>query len=140
MERERRLETRIPTRLSAAEGRRFGLTVGTAFIALGAVAAWRGHAQAASATGAIGLALAIMALGAPARLGPIYRMWMGLAEVMAKITTPVFMGVVYFAVLTPTGLLRRLLGKNALRRPAGNTFWISRAADARQRTDMGRQF
>ncbi len=135
------MATRIPARLSAAEGRRFGLTVGTAFTGLGALAAWRGHALTAGAAGGIGLALVVLALFAPARLEPIYRLWMGLAEVMSKITTPILMGVVYFAVVTPTGLLRRLAGKNPLIRPrTAQSFWVSRAADAQRRTGMERQF
>jgi hypothetical protein len=141
VEGERGLAARVPPRLSAAEGRRFGLTVGTAFTALGGLAWWRGHGLLAGAAGGIGLALVIMALFAPARLGPIYRMWMGLAGVMSRITTPVFMGVVYFAVVTPTGLLRRLAGKNSLTPPrTAKTFWVSRAADGERRTGMERQF
>jgi hypothetical protein len=135
------LATRIPARLSAAEGRRFGLTVGMAFAVLGGLAWWRGHVLVAGVALGLGLALVIAALVVPSRLGPIYRAWMGLAAVMSKITTPVFMGVVYFAVVTPTGLLRRLAGKNALRRqPVGNTFWVSRATDAHRRAGMERQF
>jgi hypothetical protein len=135
------LATRIPARLSAAEGRRFGLTVGIAFAVLGGLVWWRGHVLVAGVALGLGLALVIAALVVPSRLGPIYRAWMGLAVVLSKITTPVFMGVVYFGVVTPTGLLRRLAGKNALRRqPVGNTFWVSRAADAHRRTGMERQF
>jgi len=87
----------------------------------------------------VGLALVIAALVVPARLGPINRAWMGLAAAMSKITTPVFMGIVYFAVLTPTGLLRRLAGKNSVLRPrTAKSFWVSRADS--QRTGMERQF
>jgi saxitoxin biosynthesis operon SxtJ-like protein len=135
------LAARIPARLSGAEGRRFGLTVGTAFTGLGALAWWRGHGFEAGAAVGIGLALVGMGLFAPARLGLIYRLWMGLAAVMSRITTPVFLGVVYFAVVMPTGLARRLMGRNALRRrPTGDTFWIPRAADAERRAGMERQF
>lgn len=127
--------------MSAAEGRRFGLTVGAAFAGLGGLVWWRGPVLVAGAAVGVGLALGIASLVVPARLGPIYRLWMGLAVLMSKITTPVFMGVVYFAVVTPTGLLRRLAGKNALMRPrTAKTFWVSRAADAHRRTGMERQF
>ncbi len=89
----------------------------------------------------IGLALVITGLVVPARLGLIYRLWMGLAAVMSKVTTPIFMGIVYFVVVTPTGLVRRLAGKDSLVRPrTAKSFWISRAADAQHRTGMERQF
>jgi len=135
------LAARVPARLSAAEGRRFGLTVGIAFAVLGGVAWWRGRVLVTAVALGIGLVLLIAALVVPARLGPVHRAWMGLAAAMSKITTPVFMGIVYFAVVTPTGLLRRLAGKNSLLRTrTAKSFWVSRAADADRRTGMERQF
>ncbi|HEV8305294.1 MAG TPA: SxtJ family membrane protein [Gemmatimonadales bacterium] len=135
------MATRVPARLSAAEGRRFGLTVGGAFVVLGGLAWWRGRLLTAGVATGVGLALVIAALVVPARLGPIYRLWMGLAAAMSKVTTPVFMGIIYFAVVTPTGLLRRLAGKDSLVRPrTAKSFWVSRAADAQRRAGMERQF
>lgn len=135
------MAARIPARLSAAEGRRFGLTVGTAFAILGGLAWRRGHLLAAGVAAGVGLTMVMAGLLVPARLGPIYRLWMGLAAAMSKITTPIFMAVVYFAVVTPTGLLRRLAGKNSLMRPrSAKTFWVSRAAHAERPTGMERQF
>lgn len=135
------MAARVPARLSAAEGRRFGLTVGIAFAVLGGLAWWRGRLLVAGVAGGVGLALVIAALVVPARLGPIQRAWMGLAAAMSRITTPVFMGVVYFVVVTPIGLLRRLAGKNSLLRPrTAKSFWVSRADDAERRAGMERQF
>ena len=135
------MAARVPARLTAAEGRRFGLTVGIAFAVLGGLAWWRGRVLVAGVALGIGLVLVIAALVVPARLGPIERAWMGLAGVMSRITTPVFMGIVYFVVVTPTGLLRRLAGRNSLLRPrTAGSFWVSRAADAHRRTGMERQF
>jgi hypothetical protein len=89
----------------------------------------------------VGVALVIAALVVPAHLGPIYRLWMGLAATMSRITTPIFMSVVYFVVVTPTALLRRLAGKNSLVRPrTAKTFWVSRTPHAQRQTGMERQF
>ena len=47
---------------------------------------------------------------------------MGLAHAISKVTTPIFMGVVYFVVITPIGFIRRrAFGSNPLspRAPAG---------------------
>jgi hypothetical protein len=65
---------------------------------------------------------------------------MRFAHGLSKITTPIFMGVVYFVVLTPVGLLRRLLGRNSLVRPQGGTFWVSRPAGTARKGDLERQF
>jgi saxitoxin biosynthesis operon SxtJ-like protein len=135
------LETRVPARLSPAEGRRFGLTVGVAFVAVGAVLWWRGHGAAAPVAAAAGTLLVVAGLVTPARLGPVYRGWMGLATVLSRITTPLFLGIAYFGVITPTGLLRRLAGRNPLvRRPSQPSFWIPREAGARRRRDMEHLF
>jgi hypothetical protein len=65
---------------------------------------------------------------------------MAFAHALSKVTTPVFMGLVYFLVFTPVGVVRRVLGKNALVRPSvGGSYWVSRGVGAR-RSDLERQF
>ncbi len=135
------MATGIPARLSTAEGRGFGLTVGAAFLALAALGWWRGRLQVAVVFAGIGGLLVLAGLVIPGRLGPVVRGWMGLAHLLSKITTPIFLGIVYFVVLAPVGLVRRLVGRRSLeRRSNATSWWIARAPDARQRTDMERQF
>ena len=38
----------------------------------------------------------LAALVVPTHLGPVQRAWMGLAHAISKVTTPIFMGVVFF--------------------------------------------
>lgn len=135
------METGIPTRLTAAaQGRRFGWTVGGAFLALAAIVWWRGHLKTAATFGVLGGALSLAALVIPASLGPVERAWMGLAKVISKVTTPIVMGLMYLLVLTPFGILRRAFGGNPLvHRPGDTGFWQPRAAD-RRRGDLRRQF
>lgn len=141
MERGRRLEASIPARLSPAEGRRFAFTVGGAFLVLAALGVWRGRPHQAMVFGGLGALLGLAGVIVPSRLGPVYRAWLGLGHAMSKVTAPVFLGLVYFVVLTPVGLLMRLFGRRPLERPAGaSSWWVNRALDARQRTDMQRQF
>src|SRR5688500_11375622 len=128
----------VPARLTAAAGRAFGLTVGIAFLALGALVAWRGHAVAAAALGLLGAVLSLAGLLIPHRLGPVQRSWMALAVAMSKVTTPIVMGVVYFLVLTPMGILRRTLGHDPLVPPLEGTRWFARSAETR--SDLTRQF
>lgn len=129
----------IPARLSPAEGRKFGLTVGAAFLLLAALLWWRGK-PAAPVFGALGALLGLAAAAIPSRLGPIQRAWMGLAHLISRVTTPIFMGVVYFVVLTPIGLVRRAFGRNPMAlRAASGSYWVSRHDDA-MRSGMERQF
>jgi hypothetical protein len=135
------METGIPARLSAAEGRKFGLVVGLAWLVLGAITGARGHAITGVVLAILGLTLIAAGLIAPAQLGPVYRAWMGLAAAISSVTTPVFMGAVYFLVLTPLGLARRLARKNALIHGRGmGSCWIARRADDRRPAAMEHQF
>lgn len=130
----------VSARLTAVEGRKFGLLVGGAFLILGVLLWRRSHLTAASIALVLAGALILGGLVAPTRLGPVYRGWMAFAVAISKVTTPVLMGAIYFLVLTPTGLLARLFGHRPLSRPRGAaTYWQSRPAGAR-RGEMDHQF
>jgi Saxitoxin biosynthesis operon protein SxtJ len=132
------LATGIPARLTPAEGRKFGFTVGAAFLVLAGIAWWRGHPVTAPVLASLGGLLVLAGLAVPTRLGPVSRAWMGLAHAISKVTTPIFLGVAYFGVITPVGLVRRALGRNPLPRPAaGQSGWAPRAATT---SDLERQF
>lgn len=130
MDGERELARGISARLTPAEGRRFGLLVGGAFLLLGVLLWWRTHVTAASVALVLASALIVGGLAAPARLGPVYRGWMALAVAISKVTTPVLMGAIFFLVITPAGLLVRLFGHRPLSPPRGAaTNWQSRSAE-----------
>lgn len=100
----------IPARLTAAEGRNFGVTLGLAFLTLGAIALWRGKHMLGPVLLALGGVLLTAGLVVPTMLGPVERAWMGLGHLMSRVTQPVFMAVVYFVVISPFGFARRRLG------------------------------
>ena len=140
---------RIPARLNgprdadaARTGRQFGLTVGAAFATFAAVALWRGRTQTSTVLGVVGGILILAALTLPRRLVPVERAWMKMAHAISKVTTPIFMGVIYFLVFTPVAIVRRAAGRNALvraRSGSGSGFWIARPKGG-QRSDLHRQF
>jgi hypothetical protein len=131
----------IPARLTPAQGRRFGLTVGGAFLVLAAVAWWRGHGTTMAVLAALGGTLSVAGLLVPTYLGPVERAWMRLAHLISRVTTPVVMAVMYYVVLTPVGILRRLVSRNPLvHAHADAGFWKIRPADRRRTGSMERQF
>ena len=135
------MATGIPARLSAADGRKFGLTVGTAFLAFGAIALWRGKQRTAMVLLALGSLLVLGALVAPTALGPVERAWMGLAAAISKVTTPIFMGIVYFLVILPIGLVRRLTGNSPiLPRGRAASRWDAHVPAVADGERMERQF
>ena len=122
------VSARLSKPYSAADGRKFGWTVGGVFLVLAAVARWRGHPVSSPIFAAAGLSLIAAGIAIPARLGPVDRGWMALAHLISRVTTPVLIGLIYFVILTPIGLMKRIGGGNALAHKAGPTgFWADRS-------------
>ena len=122
-----------------AEGRKFGVTVGLAFLALATFLWWKENAGLAwKIFGGVGSTLVVAGLILPAQLGPVYRGWMKFALLLSKVTTPIIMGIIYFGLFLVTGTLRRRLGGNAMVRVEDNgSFWITRDV---KRANLERQF
>ena len=64
----------------------------------------------------LGVVLVVWALAAPDTLRSVYRVWMRFGLIMSRVTTPIVMGIVFFAVMAPVGLLMRSLGHDPLAR------------------------
>ena len=130
--------------MTPKEGRKFAFTVGIAFLVLAAIIWWR-HEYTRTIVSdvfiGVGSVLLLAGLIVPGKLGPVYKAWMGLALLISKVTTPIFMGLTYFVVLAPVGLLMRIFGRNPMvRQPAEGSFWVSRADGPKRRSDLKRQF
>ncbi len=135
------MEKRVPARLTSAQGRKFGFTVGIAFMALSGLSYWRGHLTPSIVAASLGGILLLGGLIVPTALGPVERAWMGLAHLISKVTTPVLMGIVDYLVVVPIGLVMKLLRRNPLRlAEVDGSFWASRKDDEGARGGMHRQF
>ncbi len=115
--------------------------MGGASLALAFVAWLGGRAFLAACLAAPGTILVLGGLGLPTRLGPIQRGWMAAARAISRVTSPLVMGVVFFLMVTPTGLLLRLLGKDPLVRAKDTEgFWVARPPGGQSPGSMERQF
>ena len=77
----------------------------------------------------IALAFGACALAAPDWLAPLNRVWTRFGFLLHKIVSPIVLGVMFFGVVAPTGLLMRLVGKDPLRLrldEQARTYWIER--------------
>lgn len=109
------------------ENRKFGLVVGPVFLVLSAVLYfWRHRTVAPVVFGILGGALVLLGLVAPALLERPHRAWMALAHAMGRVTTAIFLFLVYFLVLTPLGIVLRLVGRDELhrRRRDESSLWM----------------
>ena len=123
-------------RLTPGAGRSFGLTVGGALIVLAALFWWRGRGTVAVVLLAVGCALILGGLLVPARLGPVYTIWMGIGKAISKVTTPIILGILYFLIVTPLGIVMRLVGRDPLRRSRrDDSYWTSVPSGGRSNLD-----
>ena len=61
-------------------------------------------------------------------LNPLNKLWFNFGIFLGKIMSPVIMGIIFFLVVTPIGLLMRLFGKDILNLKFNNkaTYWIEK--------------
>ncbi len=61
-------------------------------------------------------------------LNPLNKLWFKFGIVLGKIISPLIMGIIFFLVVTPTGLIMRLLRKDILnlRYNQNSSYWIEK--------------
>lgn len=122
--------------------RKFGLTVGIAFLVLAAIIQYRSGAMAAPVLGTLGGALVLFGLVLPQALGPVEKAWMSLAMVLSWINTRIILTVLFAIVFTPIGLVMRLFRDplNLAFRDGRTSYWVRREAKPFDRLQYERQF
>lgn len=100
---------------------------------------------AATRLWAIALAALFLAAGllAPAVLKPLNRLWFKLGLLLARIMNPIIMGLLFYGVFTPFGLVMRLFGKDLLRLKLDReapSYWIRRTPPGPTGESMRNQF
>ena len=84
---------------------------------------------------------AVWGLLAPNTLRPVYRIWMRFGLLLNKVTTPLVLGVVFFLLILPVGLVRRALGKDSIPKraePEKDSYRV--ASDAIPKESLERPF
>ena len=121
--------------------RQFGLLVGGIFGVIGLwPMVWR-HQPMRSWALVLAVALIVPGLVAPRILSPVHRAWMKLGEGLAWVNTRIILGLVFYLVVTPLGLLMRLVSHDPMRRQlerTGETYRLR--CKPRPATHMLRQF
>jgi len=60
------------------------------------------------------MALHVLNMAVPQMYWPIAVVWLGLSELLGTIVSKVLLAIVFFTVVTPIGILRRIFGKDTL--------------------------
>ncbi|MEY2496834.1 MAG: carbamoyltransferase [Verrucomicrobiota bacterium] len=122
--------------------RRFGVTLGSALLLVGALCFWRHHRGLGLPFVSIGALLLILAGIAPRLLKWIHAPWMILSLALGWIMTRSLLTIAFFLIVTPIGLLQRLFGKRSIEiafRNGAMSYWQPRTAQPLP-TDYEKQF
>jgi hypothetical protein len=83
------------------------------------------------------------ALLCPAVLAPLNRLWFRLGRLLHRVVNPLVMGLLFFMVIAPVGLLMRLFGKRPLPLEfdrEATSYWLARNASELQPGPMTKQY
>jgi len=110
-------DTELIPELDAAGLRKFGINTGLIVVGLfGLALPFIFELQFPVWPWVIALILIVWALIAPASLTGVYRGWMRIGLLLNRIVSPIVLGIVFFLVVTPMGLIMRLTGRDPMAR------------------------
>ena len=89
------------------DGRIFALTLFAGFLVVALIAARKHNRAIEEGAGLLSAVALLAALLFPGRLERIRRAWTRFGEALGYVTTPIFMTVVYYLILTPIAIIRR---------------------------------
>lgn len=108
--------------------RTFGITIGIVLGLLGMWLLWRDKGGSyyllVGSTAFVALSIIF-----PLLLKPVHKVWMSLAIILGWVMTRVILIILFYLVVTPTGLLVRLCGKDLLNLTYdknAKSYWIKR--------------
>jgi Saxitoxin biosynthesis operon protein SxtJ len=109
--------------------RKFGFLFVLVFALFAAYFLWRGGSWWPVFAGLSALTL-VVSLVAPQLLHPLNRAWMAFGLLLGRIITPIVLGLMFFVIFTPVGILMRLFGRDALRLKLSTdlgSYWVDRS-------------
>ena len=103
--------------------RDFGLITGALFVLIfGLLLPWKFEWQWPIWPWVILAILSFMAFAMPMQLEPVYRVWMRIGLVIGSVMSRVILGLVFFLVVTPIGLMMRATGKDPMNRELNDSL------------------
>lgn len=119
--------------------REFGLVTGAVVVAIfGVFFPWALGRDWPAWPWAIAAPLWLLALVHPPWLRRIYRAWMRFGLLAGRVTTPLVLGIVFFLMISPMAIVRRLGGKDPMQRtldPDQDSYRTQSARSPRERLE-----
>ena len=129
---------------SSKEIRKFALVIAIAMGVIGIFISLKAHNLDISIwLWGIGLLFLILGFILPFILRPVYRLWMLLAFFIGGIVSRVILTVLFYVVLTPTGLVLRLFGKDILDKKFDKrreSYWVKKDLSGHTKEQYGKMY
>ena len=128
--------------VEGSSDRAFGLVFTGVFFVIAVWPLFHGEALRWWASG-LAAVFALAALVKPALLAGLNRLWIKLGVLLGKVVSPIALGILFYGVFTPLGVLIRLTGKDPLRLkfdPDADSYWIPRKPPGPPPDSMTNQF
>ena len=100
--------------------RSFGISVGSVLLLIAVFFIWRGRMTGAQIAGGIGAVLLVLGLIKPMLLKWPSAVWWKFAMVLGYVNARVILTLAFLIVLTPIGLLWRVIGRDPLKQRRKN--------------------
>jgi hypothetical protein len=128
--------------VKGSSDRSFGVVFAIVFTLVGVFPLLFGGAVQPWALG-VGAAFLVVALAVPRLLAPLNRLWLRFGLLLHRIVSPVVLGIMFFVVITPMGVVMRAFGWDPLRlkldRDAAS-YWIDRSPPGPSPESLADQF
>ncbi len=128
--------------VEGSSDRSFGVVFAIVFLLIAAWPLLYGATPRWWAVG-VGLVFALIAAFRPRLLAGLNRWWIKLGILLGRLVSPIALGVLFFGVLVPIGVVMRIVGKDPLRlkRDAdAASYWIPRKPPGPPPDSMTNQF
>lgn len=122
--------------------RKFGITVGIVLGLFGGLFFWRGR-EFYYYFFILSAAFLLLGLTFPILLKPIQKVWMSLAVILGWFMTRVILCILFYLVVTPLGLVSKLVGKRFLDlkfNKESDSYWIPKDTSKIEMKSYEKQF
>jgi hypothetical protein len=129
-------------RVEGSSDRSFGLVFAVVFLLIGLWPLIRGAMPLWWAI-AVAALFGMVAMLRPSLLAGLNRQWLKLGLLLGRIVSPIALGVLFYGVFVPIGLVLRLAGKDPLRLkrdPGAASYWRPRVPPGPPPDSMTNQF
>ena len=128
---------------SPSQLRRFGFTVGTGLAIIGFLSWYSSYSPAIPVVlWTIAGTLSLVGMVVPRLLVPVQRVWMAFALALGWVNTRIILGVLFYAVCTPFGVVRRVFHDPLDRQLQDGcvSYWVRREPQSFDPKAYERQF